>query len=52
MKNNPEIIQLLLEKGANVNMHNMEGKTALDYALEAHNVPVASLLQKRKAFRR
>jgi ankyrin repeat protein len=43
---NEEIVALLLEKGADRNARDNEGKTAVDYALAGEYNTIVELLQK------
>ena len=43
----PEMVQLLLDCGADKNIVSSDGKTALDYAIESNNEEVISILENR-----
>src|SRR5258707_9025070 len=48
-KGKPDVVQLLLEKGMNLNLKDLEGATALDHAIEAGQTELAKLLLAKGA---
>lgn len=44
MESAPEIVRLLLEYKADVNLPNNSGRTPLHIAADANNIPIAKLL--------
>jgi ankyrin repeat protein len=48
-ENRVEVVKLLLSRGANVNLKDVEGETALDYAeFEEHKEVVEILMRAKK----
>jgi len=47
--NNPEMVNLLIQCGANINIKDHEGKTALDYAYENRNEEVIKIIENQRS---